>query len=257
MWRPWDSALCLREASTWLFRLRAPAWPCCLSGCFLRNALPWSALFPLSLRPFPVLWCKRRRVCVWSTPPSRAPDLGRLSSSAVKTASGWASRRPPAPAYQDLSLLKDTQDVQVRGLGHIHKYVYRLHPRSVGSRAGRLNKKTMVRQGRGSLRVRALERKWEAEELNEAGEQRWHGGDGERSGGAALISERKSRVKSLLLRQLLVQLTWKERRRGEGSESRGSAGGKDHITLRTSKQSRQKKKQEAGWFSQELCSSSV
>lgn len=37
----------------------------------------------------------------------------------------------------------------------------------------------------------------------------------ERSGGAALISERKSRVKGLLLRQLLAQPRWERRRTAE------------------------------------------
>lgn len=150
IWRPLNWAPSQREASTWLFRLRAPAWPCCLSGCSSKSARLWSVLFPLSPKLFLVLWCKRLKVCVWSTRPSRGPDPGRQSSSAGKTASGWASQRPPVPAYQDLSLLKDTQDVEVRRRYYTctNMYIDCVHR---GSRTGRLNKKTMERPGQGSL----------------------------------------------------------------------------------------------------------
>lgn len=79
----------------------------------------------------------------------------------------------------------------------------------------------------------------------------------ERSGGAALISERRSRVKGLLLPQLQNLEGAQGERRGEGNESgEGTLGGEDHITLRTSKQSRQKRRRSRVFLSgavQQLC----
>lgn len=86
-----------------------------------------------------------------------------------------------------------------------------------------------------------------------------NGGDRERSGDPH-ISQRDERVKSSLLQELVVHLAWKklgEECGGERSKSRrGEAGGKDLITLRTSKENKktQRMKAGAGWFSLERCS---
>lgn len=68
-----------------------------------------------------------------------------------------------------------------------------------------------------------------------------NGGDRERSGDPH-ISQRDERVKSSLLQQLVVHLAWKKLGKecgGERSKSRrGKAGGKDLITLRTSKENK-------------------
>lgn len=145
IWRPLNWAPSPREVSTWLFRPRAPAWLCCPSGCSSRSVQPWSALCPRFQRPSLVRWCKRRRVCVLSTPPSMGPGHGHLSSSVGRMASGWASPQPPAPAYLDLSLLKDKKDAEVRRRRtpvHTHVYIQQIHR---GNMAGRLNKNTMER----------------------------------------------------------------------------------------------------------------
>lgn len=70
-----------------------------------------------------------------------------------------------------------------------------------------------------------------------------NGGDRERSADPH-FSQRDERVKSSLLRQLVVHLAWKKLRKecgGERSKSwGGEAGRKDLITLRTSKENKKK-----------------
>lgn len=203
-WRPWDWALWASGVSTWRFRLRAPAWPCFLSGCSSRSVLLWSAPCHPSLRLFPVPLCKRRRANVWRTQPSLGLDLDHRSSSAARTVSGWDSRRPPAPACLDTRPPRVRPAAQViSNRPHKQMYVYKLHPHMLHSLQTKHenNGKMRVEVHWGLKLSRGNER---PRKLMKQGSNCDTVGYKGRSALAALNSERKSGVKGSLLQRLML-----------------------------------------------------